>query len=271
MFMRLVDIYWYVVPNFAHERGHFYFSIWYLVAPIGLGGLWLACFFYNLRQRPLLPRTSRRCRACCTKDRDMATNDDNYDPLRNPQVDYERTDLSARGILMFLVGLLVAGIFIELVIWGMFRFMARTEALFPQPQLNPMRRAEQAQKAQPGPRHALVLQNSPAVNLNVFPEPRLQSHDAGEMSRFLQSEQALLNVKQPFADPSGAIHIPISLAMQVIVERGLPVRPNAPPPEINTQTAAGNTKMLDMQPGPLGPGAAAGNGNKAAGGEQKQP
>ena len=55
MFMRLVDIYWYVVPNFAHARGNFYFSLWYLVAPIGIGGLWLAFFFYNLRQRPLLP------------------------------------------------------------------------------------------------------------------------------------------------------------------------------------------------------------------------
>ena len=55
MFMRLVDIYWYVVPNFAHARGHFYFSLWYLVAPIALGGLWLAYFFYNLRQRPILP------------------------------------------------------------------------------------------------------------------------------------------------------------------------------------------------------------------------
>ena len=55
MFMRLVDIYWYVVPNFAHAQGHFYFSLWYLVAPIALGGLWLAYFFYNLRQRPLLP------------------------------------------------------------------------------------------------------------------------------------------------------------------------------------------------------------------------
>jgi hypothetical protein len=55
MFMRLVDIYWYVVPNFAHTRGHFYFSIWYLVAPLAIGGLWLAYYFYNLRQRPLLP------------------------------------------------------------------------------------------------------------------------------------------------------------------------------------------------------------------------
>ena len=55
MFMRLVDIYWYVVPNFAHAQGHFYLSLWYIVAPIGVGGLWLAFFFYNLRQRPLLP------------------------------------------------------------------------------------------------------------------------------------------------------------------------------------------------------------------------
>lgn len=200
----------------------------------------------------------------------MATNDTHYDPLRNPQVDYERSDLSARGILGFLIGLFVAGFFIELVLWGMFHFMARTEALFPQPQLNPMRRAELAQQAPPPTGSRSILQNSPAVNLNAFPEPRLQTNDAGEMRQFVDSEQALLNAKQPFADPSGAIHIPISLAMQEIVERGLPVRPNAPPPEINTQTAAGNTKMLDMQPGPLGPTAAAGNTNKPAGAGQQQ-
>jgi len=52
MFMRLVDIYWYTIPNFHDAK---LFSIWYLAAPIGLGGLWLAAFFYNFRQRPLLP------------------------------------------------------------------------------------------------------------------------------------------------------------------------------------------------------------------------
>ena len=55
MCMRVVDIYWYVVPNFAHERGHFYLSIWYVIPPIALGGLWLGYFFYNFRKRPLLP------------------------------------------------------------------------------------------------------------------------------------------------------------------------------------------------------------------------
>jgi hypothetical protein len=52
MFMRLVDIYWYTIPNFKNAS---YFSIWYVIAPIGIGGLWLAYFFYNLRQRPLMP------------------------------------------------------------------------------------------------------------------------------------------------------------------------------------------------------------------------
>ena len=40
-------------------------------------------------------------------------------------------------------------------------------------------------------------------------------------------------------DQSGAVHIPISQAMKLIEQRGLPVRPNAPPPDINTQTDAG--------------------------------
>jgi len=34
----------------------------------------------------------------------MATDHTNYDPLRNPQVDYERADLSPAGILWFLIG-----------------------------------------------------------------------------------------------------------------------------------------------------------------------
>ena len=110
MFMRLVDIYWYVVPNFAHEQGHFYLSIWYIVAPIGVGGLWLAFFFYNLQQRPLLPLYEPQIPTSCSSRGAMATENSNYDPLRNPQVDFDRTDLSPRGILLFLIGLLICGV-----------------------------------------------------------------------------------------------------------------------------------------------------------------
>jgi hypothetical protein len=90
----------------------------------------------------------------------MATDHSNYDPLRNPQVDYERADLSPAGILWFLIGLFISAVFIELVIWGMFRFMARSEALFPQGKQNPM---VTAQKAAPAETPHSVLQNTPPV------------------------------------------------------------------------------------------------------------
>ena len=50
--MRVVDIYWYTIPNF---RDASIFSVWYLAAPIALGGLWVWAFFYFFRQRLLLP------------------------------------------------------------------------------------------------------------------------------------------------------------------------------------------------------------------------
>ena len=179
----------------------------------------------------------------------MAT-EHTYDPLRNPQVDYERQDLSARGILMFLIGLLICGVFIELVLWGMFRFMAKSDVLFPQPKPNPMM---SAQKLKPTAVPGSIFENAPGADLNLFPEPRLQVNDALDMNKFLGSEQKTLNPPQPFTDSTGAVHIPISLAMQLVQERGLPVRPNAPAPDVNTQTEAGNPKILNEQPEPLEP------------------
>jgi len=52
IFMRFVDLFWYIEPNF-HK--YFYFHWLDLVVPIAIGGFWLALFFHNLRSRPLLP------------------------------------------------------------------------------------------------------------------------------------------------------------------------------------------------------------------------
>jgi len=83
------------------------------------------------------------------------------------------------------------------------------------------------------------MQNFPPVNLSVFPEPRLQVNDAVDMSRFLNMEQEILNPEQPFTDSTGTVHIPISQAMKLVEQRGLPVRPSAPPDDVNTQNETG--------------------------------
>ena len=151
----------------------------------------------------------------------MATNRDEYDLLKNPAVDYDRTDLSAKGILGFLVGLLVAGVFIELVIWGMFHFLARSP-FFAKGNASPM---AITQKQAPLKVEGKDFENTSNINPGIFPEPRLQTNDALEMKDLLQAEHKILYAEQPFADQNGTIHLPISEAMKLIEERGLPVRP----------------------------------------------
>jgi hypothetical protein len=54
--MRFVDLFWLVAPNplpgIEHGLG---FSWMDLAAPLGIGGLWLAAFFWELEKRPLVP------------------------------------------------------------------------------------------------------------------------------------------------------------------------------------------------------------------------
>jgi hypothetical protein len=51
--MRLIDLFWLIAPKFS--AGHFSVSWTDVVAPIGVGGLWLAFFLWQLKQRPLIP------------------------------------------------------------------------------------------------------------------------------------------------------------------------------------------------------------------------
>ena len=51
--MRFVDIYWLVAP--AHYPQHFYFSWITLAAFLGIGGLWLAAFIWQLKGQTIIP------------------------------------------------------------------------------------------------------------------------------------------------------------------------------------------------------------------------
>jgi hypothetical protein len=59
--IRLVDIFYHIGPQpfqtggAGHEGSGFTISLMDIVAPIAVGGLWLAYFFYELKKRPLIP------------------------------------------------------------------------------------------------------------------------------------------------------------------------------------------------------------------------
>lgn len=55
--MRVVDLFWLVAPAFSHgdEPSHFALHWLDIAAPVAVGGIWLAAFFWQLKRRPLSP------------------------------------------------------------------------------------------------------------------------------------------------------------------------------------------------------------------------
>jgi hypothetical protein len=57
-----------------------------------------------------------------------------------------------------------------------------------------------------------------------FPEPRLQTDDTADMSKFKEQEDIDLHPAQPYRTSDGAVHIDIDRAMALVAQRGLPTR-----------------------------------------------
>lgn len=53
VFMRLVDLFWIIAPSFHPDKFSFHWLD--VAAPIGIGGLWVAAFVWQLKGRALLP------------------------------------------------------------------------------------------------------------------------------------------------------------------------------------------------------------------------
>ena len=138
------------------------------------------------------------------------------DSGRNPGVEYDRTDLGARGILIFFLGLAVFAIIMHVVVLGLYagmtRFSEKHEA-----DSSPL--APQTYT----PRNE-ILTNTANVNIEQFPQPRLLHHvrGSGEMTKFLLQESAVLTAK-PYQDAEGNVHLPIDEAMKAVLPR-LPSR-----------------------------------------------
>jgi len=64
-----------------------------------------------------------------------------------------------------------------------------------------------------------------------FPEPRLEANERTELNGFRSEEDQKLNTYGWVDQKEGVVHIPIEQAMQIVAQRGLPVRPPSASPE----------------------------------------
>ncbi len=137
---------------------------------------------------------------------------------------FEREDLGAKPIIAFVVTVIVLGVFVYYAIWGMFRVLDK-QITKDQQSRSPL---VQVQTDTRGVR---------AEQINAFPEPRLEDNERTEINDTRYAEEVRLNSSGWVDQSAGVAHIPITQAMQLIAQRGLPTTPQAgtaPPSIVNT-------------------------------------
>jgi hypothetical protein len=136
------------------------------------------------------------------------------DDTRNPGVEFDKSDLGARGILIFFVVLGMFAVAAHLGVLGMYMGMTKIAEKH-DTELSPL--APKTVTPRSG-----ILTNTADVNAQKFPEPRLQLDDTSDMTKFLAKETEALTA-QPWQDAQGNVHLPIEQAMKTVASR-LPVR-----------------------------------------------
>ena len=138
------------------------------------------------------------------------------EPVRNHNMgahgSFEHQDLSARGIIYFLIGLAAAIVVIYFVAFGLYRF------------LNSYNMQNQATMSPMVAPRADTRTVTPA-DTQAFPQPRLEESERTQLRDLIEDEDRKLATYHWVDKDKGIVQIPIDRAMDLIVQRGLPVRP----------------------------------------------
>ena len=128
--------------------------------------------------------------------------------------DYERRDIGVRGIFYFIAGMAVAAVLIHLILAGLYEYLDKRERAH-QPPVNPL-----VSNAPENRRR--VPSKYPDV---AFPEPRLENDETNQLDGIRIGEEQKLNSYDWVDQKTGTVRIPIERAMDLLVQHGLPLRP----------------------------------------------
>ena len=129
---------------------------------------------------------------------------------------YERQDISARGIFYFLAGLLAATLLIAFLLSGLYRILDQRFRTH-QPPVNPLAANVPEDTRQVPPQYPQT----------AFPDPRLETDERTQLNSIRIAEEQKLNSYGWVDEKAGTVHIPIERAMELLAQRGLPLRPQS--------------------------------------------
>jgi hypothetical protein len=148
----------------------------------------------------------------------------------NEGTGFEQQDWTSKPVYGFLISLVVIGVLVYYSVWGIF-YLLETYNTKHQPAPSPM--------VQQTTTSTRVVE--PGAIEKTFPEPRLETNERGEINNFRLGEEQTLNSYGWVDQNAGVVRIPITKAMELIAQRGLPTKPavgTAPLSPVNLATAA---------------------------------
>ena len=125
---------------------------------------------------------------------------------------YEHQDLKPPGILYFLLTLIVVTVLCMFGLKGLFNFLDHREKAS-QPAVNPL-----VTNVPEDTRHV-----APGYPQSAFPSPKLEEDERGQLNGIRLAEEKTLYSFGWIDEKAGTVHIPIERAMDLLVQRGLPV------------------------------------------------
>ncbi len=141
----------------------------------------------------------------------------------NGHGDYERRDITVAGVAYFLIGLAVAGVFVYFIANGVFAYLnKRFEA--EQPPVSPLVTSPTADTRRIPPQYGNDYEKYLKAG---FPAPQLEVNERTELNGERLREEDTLSTYGWVDEKAGVVRIPIDRAMDLLAQRGLPVRSQA--------------------------------------------
>jgi hypothetical protein len=131
------------------------------------------------------------------------------------ETEYEHEDLGTRAVFAFMIGLAIFGVVIYFIIVGMYTFLDNYER-------SKMATASPLITSR-GAISRVVTQADMDRDFKDNGAPMLEINERGQMRDFLMNQENQLHSYGWVDEKAGVAHIPIERAMELTVQRGLPV------------------------------------------------
>ena len=141
---------------------------------------------------------------------------DQTNPATNGHGDYERRDIRVSGVLYFLLGLALFILICYFIVTALFHFFTRRSEAEQTPVSPLVTNAPVDTRHLPTDYKDYLKQN--------FPSPQLEIDERTQLDTIRLDEEKKLSTYDYIDQQAGIVRIPIERAMDLIAQRGLPVR-----------------------------------------------